>query len=104
LVFLACAKRIMLRDSTLFYILLNILSCNNTVKTLQWLIISAFCSGCPQTIHHFELKEKPYCRLNIKREVRRILINTAFPHRQLPTAPHWFRYETRTKAGILAWK
>lgn len=56
LVFLACVKRIMLRASTLFYILLNILSCNNAVKNLQRLIISAFFSGCHQTIHHLELK------------------------------------------------
>ena len=66
LAFLACVKRIMLRASRLFYILLNILSCNNTVKNLQLLIISAFCSGCHQIIHHFELKENPNYRLNIK--------------------------------------
>jgi hypothetical protein len=57
-------------------------------------------SGCHQTIHHFELKEKLYYRLNTKWDVWRILINIAFPHRQLPKALHCLRYETRTKADI----
>ena len=104
LVFLACVKRIMLRAGTTFYILLNILSYNNTVNNLQWLIISAFCSGCHQTMHHFELKEKPYKRLNTKWEVRWILINIAFQHRQLPKALHCLRYETRAKTDIEAKK
>ena len=58
--------------------LLNILSCKNTINKLQWLLVSAFCSGCHQTMHHLNLKKKTYNCLNIEWE------DIKFPTKEKP--------------------
>jgi len=49
----------------------------NTIYKLQWLLVSAFCSGCHQTMHHLELK-KTYNCLNIEWD------DISFPIKETP--------------------